>query len=781
MILNPNNPEVVHSSEPIRRIDMSQMDAESIQVMLENSRDGFYSNKILAPIREYSTNASDAHIEAGISDRPIEITLPTVMEPELKIRDFGKGLSIDQLTDIYFKYWKSTKRNTNELNGALGIGCKSFFAYSDAFTVVSICDGYKTIVTGQRNGFADVIYHQPTDEPSGIEIISPIQAKDIQRFVDEALNFFQYWEVKPVLKNIDEETVKAAFSMMETKPFLYGVGWAVRPAGYGAGKTVAIMANVAYTIDWEQVKSSISTELFNKINGIFTFLQENLTTLTFANGSLSFTPNRESLQYNDITVTELGKKLTAIYDSLLTLISSKISDAPNLWEAKIRYNMIFRKELDGFDKAFVYGGNLQTIERLLTNRIQWNGITITNGMFEGLGDWCAVEGKVGSYKDDSFTPVLTTYVKNDNKTGVVAVKTTSRRRRRYGYGSSAESKIICSPKSVVVIQDTEKAALAKGFARWILYKSGMDVSQVYVLDLHNADVKDEFYKHFNFETVPVKFVSANELVVKTYLKSIRAPRGTRVAGESASRPLNCPFMEIKNRRNGRYVSGTYWRTEGVNARNLATGGYYVVYSKNGFIYNGREISHSNSEYFWQAIYDLALLAGEDLPKVYGIHFKVAESVWFKEAVEDGDWTNLSEFIKANEDCLPLDTLKKMSAYVEADENRIGPVVAERLSLTLIDNNGLAAKYFAEIAEFGKHWNSRNIVSWLEIAGTKEDEKEVERFRNTHKAMFQKYPLLFKTNSSAIFFNIEPHVIIGKTDAETLKALANYINLVDCYS
>ena len=191
MILNPNNPEVAHSSDPLRRIDMSQMDAESIQVMLENSRDGFYSNKILAPIREYSTNASDAHIEAGISERPIEITLPTVMEPELKIRDFGKGLTIDQLTDIYFKYWKSTKRNTNELNGALGIGCKSFFAYSDVFTVVSICDGYKTVVTGQRNGFADVIYHQSTDEPSGIEIVGPIQSKDIERFVSEALNFFQ--------------------------------------------------------------------------------------------------------------------------------------------------------------------------------------------------------------------------------------------------------------------------------------------------------------------------------------------------------------------------------------------------------------------------------------------------------------------------------------------------------------------------------------------------------------------------------------------------------------
>ncbi len=777
MILNPNNPEVAHSSEPIRRIDMSQMDAESIQVMLENSRDGFYSNKILAPIREYSTNASDAHIEAGISERPIEITLPTAMEPELKIRDFGKGLTIDQLTDIYFKYWKSTKRNTNELNGALGIGCKSFFAYSDVFTVISICDGYKTVVTGQRNGFADVIYHQQTDEPSGIEIVGPIQSKDIERFVSEALNFFQYWDVKPVLKNVDEEIVKAAFAMMETKPFLFGDGWSVRPAGYGAGKTVAVMAKVAYTIDWEQVKSSIAPELFNKIGGIFTFLQENLTTLKFDNGTLAFTPNRESLQYNDVTVNELGKKLTAIYDSLLNLITSKVSDAANLWEAKIRYNMIFRKELDGFDKAFVYGGNLQTIERLLSNRIQWNGITITNGMFEGLSDWCAIEGKVGNYKDDSFTPVLTTYVKNDNKTGVVAVKTTSRRRRRYGYGSSAESKIICSPKSVVLIQDTDKPFLAKGLAAWMFYKSGMDISQVYVLDLHNAEVKDEFYKEFNFETVPVKSVGDNEGLIKSYLKSIRAPRST--AGNSlrgVSRPLNCPYMTIENRRSGTYVSGTYWRTEDVNARGVDGGGYYVVYTKSSFFYNGIEFSHDEANQFWQSIYDLALVAGVDLPKVYGIHQKTAESVWFKKAVENGDWTNLSEFVTENIELLPKDILKTMDAYWNADTNRIGIQAAKELLPMLSNPNGTAGEFFYEITEFVKYWNIKDITTWLRVKGFDAEETETERFKAVNAEMRKKYPLLFKTNAQAAV--IECDEDSSKLDFPMVRELAEYINLVD---
>ena len=155
------------------------------------------------------------------------------------------------------------------------------------------------------------------------------------------------------------------------------------------------------------------------MSNIFTFLEENLTTLYFDNGTLSFTPNRESLQYNDPTIQALSSKLLAIYNSLLTLITDKVKDSANLWEAKIAYNRIFRKELDGFDKENVYGGNLNTLESMLAKRIMWNGITISNGLFEGLDKWDTTDGNVGhsGYGED-FNPVLSTYVKNEDKTGI---------------------------------------------------------------------------------------------------------------------------------------------------------------------------------------------------------------------------------------------------------------------------------------------------------------------------------------------------------------------------
>ena len=52
-----------------------KLNAEDAQ-LFKILRSQIYENKILAVVREYSCNALDAHVEAGISDKPIEITLP---------------------------------------------------------------------------------------------------------------------------------------------------------------------------------------------------------------------------------------------------------------------------------------------------------------------------------------------------------------------------------------------------------------------------------------------------------------------------------------------------------------------------------------------------------------------------------------------------------------------------------------------------------------------------------------------------------------------------------
>ena len=80
-----------------------------------------YADAPLAVLREYATNARDSHVAAG-TDRPIEVDLPSDLNPTLVIRDFGVGLSEAEIIDVYARYGASTKRDTNDQVGAFGLG-----------------------------------------------------------------------------------------------------------------------------------------------------------------------------------------------------------------------------------------------------------------------------------------------------------------------------------------------------------------------------------------------------------------------------------------------------------------------------------------------------------------------------------------------------------------------------------------------------------------------------------------------------------------------------------
>ena len=114
---------------------------------------GLYANKIRAIIRELSCNAVDSHIAAGKKDTPFDVHLPNSLEPHFSIRDYGTGLTHDQVTNIYTTYFESTRTNSNEFIGALGLGSKSPFCYADNFTITSIHEGVKRTYNAFINDF----------------------------------------------------------------------------------------------------------------------------------------------------------------------------------------------------------------------------------------------------------------------------------------------------------------------------------------------------------------------------------------------------------------------------------------------------------------------------------------------------------------------------------------------------------------------------------------------------------------------------------------------------
>lgn len=167
-------------------------------------RNHLYEFKARTLTQEYISNAKDANTEVGNEYNKIEITIPTLLSPVLKIRDFGPGVTPERMLNVFIRYGASTKRDGNDQIGGFGLGCKSAWAYTDSFTVTTWVDSTKRCYvahTGLSNqGQLDLVSCEPTTEPNGTEIQVAVQAKDINEFRDAVLRAVYFWEKKPTLK-----------------------------------------------------------------------------------------------------------------------------------------------------------------------------------------------------------------------------------------------------------------------------------------------------------------------------------------------------------------------------------------------------------------------------------------------------------------------------------------------------------------------------------------------------------------------------------------------------
>ena len=80
-------------------------------------RNQLYSDKPLAVAREYMVNAYDSHVAAGKGDVPFHVSLPNAIFPNFRVRDFGVGLSEEEMEEVFASYGESTKRESNDYVG----------------------------------------------------------------------------------------------------------------------------------------------------------------------------------------------------------------------------------------------------------------------------------------------------------------------------------------------------------------------------------------------------------------------------------------------------------------------------------------------------------------------------------------------------------------------------------------------------------------------------------------------------------------------------------------
>ncbi|NDB61547.1 hypothetical protein EB001_24370, partial [bacterium] len=337
--------------------------------------DSLYSDKVMAVIRELSTNAYDSHISAG-NKNPFKVILPTSANPSFTVRDYGTGLSQSDMENLYTTYGASNKNDSNDFVGCLGLGSKSPFAYTKSFTTSSYFNGtkYTYIAAIDDSGVPTLNLFNTceTDEANGLEISFAVKNHDFSEFTNKAIRIFHYFRMKPIIEGgLGNNLQDHKYS--NTNIVISGNGWRVcrlnndtqyYPNNYHRidSGVVAIMGNIAYPVQTAQIigqEKEDQPDHIAKWNRAFqkadidswkSFVTEIINSglyleLDFTIGELEMDVSREGLQYTKSVIKSLRQKTQEIYLEMKDEFSKKISAATTKIEAITTYYQM--NELSG--------------------------------------------------------------------------------------------------------------------------------------------------------------------------------------------------------------------------------------------------------------------------------------------------------------------------------------------------------------------------------------------------------------------------------------------------
>jgi hypothetical protein len=337
--------------------------------------DGLYSNKIKAVIRELSTNAYDSHVEADKKDIPFDVHIPSRINPTFYVRDYGTSMNHEQCMQLYTTYFRSTRNNSNDAVGCLGLGSKAPFAYTDSFTVEAYLSGSKRIYTGYKDSDGSPVFslldEVDTDEPDGIKVSISVNEYDINSFNEEAATIYKYFNVKP-------NFVNNVINFRDETKILTGSNWYFAKSEYD---NLVIMGQIAYPLN-----NSHFTDKYNK------FLSNTNGLRLFVNiGDVDITPSRESLSYSNETKKNLCNIIDVLISEIAEKIQSTINEQPSLYKARIEYIYLNRH-------CQSIGNAIETLQ----GKITWNNEPIFDNM---SGEYIEVKNKLdiknlyrGSYR-----------------------------------------------------------------------------------------------------------------------------------------------------------------------------------------------------------------------------------------------------------------------------------------------------------------------------------------------------------------------------------------------
>lgn len=280
-----------------------------------------YTNQILAVVREVLCNAWDAHIEAGKTDMPIQVS---IKNNELIIKDFGKGIPKDMMGQIYGTYGQSTKKTNGQVTGGFGLGCKAPFAYTDHFEVISCNNGLKTIYrisksSAQTEGKPGItpIVTVPTDE-TGLAVKINLNSGDVTNFREYIFMVISNGEMLAMLSFDDHTLLAPTVPFSKAKHGFTVISDKIITNQPAKLRIYIRYGHVIYPLD--------SHEQYNKEYHFLLKMLDNIsphsTYSTYKKvfviqadpHSITVTPSREALSMQDSTIKAIKKLLERVVE-----------------------------------------------------------------------------------------------------------------------------------------------------------------------------------------------------------------------------------------------------------------------------------------------------------------------------------------------------------------------------------------------------------------------------------------------------------------------------------
>lgn len=528
MIITENKSKEVVSSHNFEQVNCT-IDAEDMRYVASLLRNN-YSNTRLAVVREISANALDANAEANAT-RPIEVKLPTSMNPTFAVRDFGGGLSQEDVFGLYSKYGKSTKRTSNNYIGAFGIGKFAPLSYGDNFTCVSYHNGTKT----SYNVFVDEnddtkitkLFEEPSTEPTGLSIEVAVAEDDRDEFRRVAQNFFRFFSDAdmPKFLGVEDDFVKTPQKVLSSKTDKWFFVNEDRGYGYSHYYSHILMGRVAYPIDPNSINVSNFVSNADACKIIQQLLSQSNFYFRVPLGSVRLHHSRESLEYNKATQKEICAILYKVSQDIQTIAKEKLADSEDLWGAKKNYAKVIN--------ALPY-----QVRSVFENSFEWKGIKIDNSTFQ----------RSHQLQDDL---IITDYEKIEDKDS----------RNGFKVRATKTNRIYCQDNYLVMIQDVDSSH-GNNLRVRTLMNDLPDLKGVYIVHATSECGKSEVYDSWQFDLVDPKHIRYSSQVEKE--KIVRS----KVSGTSrASIPL---FKMRMDKASYSYRNADYWQNvnEPINSLEL---------------------------------------------------------------------------------------------------------------------------------------------------------------------------------------------------------------------